>query len=216
MEKIIALSQADRIKKAEEIYLRRKYNSLAGKTINPKPKAKYKIIKKTCLQLLICTFICFGIYETNKRNIAIDSIEYIKKTLQYDEDFEKWINKIRNVFLINSKSNEELIQNSIQENNIEEDNSNKAEEIVNEADNASKISQDAQYIKDNFLLIKPVEGEISSRFGPRNPTTETVPKYHTGIDIAVPEGTTFVSSMDGVVDLVSSKGDYRKSYKNNK
>ena len=57
---------------------------------------------------------------------------------------------------------------------------------------------------------------MTSRFGPRNPTTETVPKYHTGIDIAVPEGTVYVAAMEGTVELVSSEGDYRKSRKNNK
>ena len=77
------------------------------------------------------------------------------------------------------------------------------------------MEQDAEYIRSNFSLIKPVTGTITSRFGLRNPTTATVPKYHTGIDIAVNEGTVFVASMEGIVEQVSSQGDYRKSCKNN-
>ena len=75
---------------------------------------------------------------------------------------------------------------------------------------------DAKYISENYSLIKPLEGEITSRFGPRNPTVATVPKYHTGIDIARVIGTVMNASMEGDVELVSSEGDLRQSYKNNK
>ncbi len=36
-------------------------------------------------------------------------------------------------------------------------------------------------------------GVITSRYGPRNPTDPKVPKYHTGIDIAVNTGTVFIA-----------------------
>lgn len=75
---------------------------------------------------------------------------------------------------------------------------------------------DAEYIKQNCSIIKPLEGEITSRYGIRNPTVQTVPKYHTGIDIARTIGTVIVSAMEGTVELVSSQGDLRKSRKNNK
>jgi murein DD-endopeptidase MepM/ murein hydrolase activator NlpD len=75
------------------------------------------------------------------------------------------------------------------------------------------MDEDAIYIKNNILFIKPLEGPVTSRFGLRNPTTATVPKYHTGIDIGVPEGTVIVSAMEGTVELVSSIGDYGKHIK---
>ena len=67
---------------------------------------------------------------------------------------------------------------------------------------------DAQYIKANCSIIKPLEGEITSRFGMRNPTVPTVPKYHTGIDIARVVGTVIISAIEGDVEVVSSQGDY--------
>jgi len=64
---------------------------------------------------------------------------------------------------------------------------------------------DAQTIKANYSIISPLKGTITSRFGERNPTTPTVPKYHTGIDIAANEGTVFVAAMSGTVTMVSSE-----------
>ena len=62
-------------------------------------------------------------------------------------------------------------------------------------------------------FIVPVKGRISSTFGWRNPTTSTVPKYHTGLDIAANEGTVIKSATDGKVILASSEGDFGKHYK---
>ena len=66
---------------------------------------------------------------------------------------------------------------------------------------------DANYIKQNYNLILPLKGTISSRFGPRT-ATEIVSANHAGIDIAVNEGTVFVASMEGKVTFVSSEGGY--------
>ena len=68
---------------------------------------------------------------------------------------------------------------------------------------------DVEYILNKVNFIKPVENyQISSRYGLRNPTTDTVPKNHTGIDLAAERGTKIISATDGTVILASSKGDY--------
>ena len=72
----------------------------------------------------------------------------------------------------------------------------------------SEEEQRIQTIKNTTTFIKPVEGTISSKYGLRNPTTETVPKNHTGTDIAANTGTKIISSTDGEVVLSSSEGDY--------
>jgi murein DD-endopeptidase MepM/ murein hydrolase activator NlpD len=50
-------------------------------------------------------------------------------------------------------------------------------------------------------------------FGLRNPTTATVPKNHTGTDIAAPKGTKIISATEGKVVYKSSKGDFGKHIK---
>lgn len=77
----------------------------------------------------------------------------------------------------------------------------------------SQMEQDANFIKENINIIKPINGTISSRYGPRNPTTITVPKNHTGIDLAATTGTKIISATDGTIVLNSSKGDYGKHLK---
>ena len=72
----------------------------------------------------------------------------------------------------------------------------------------SQMEQDANYIKSTINFIKPVVGTISSKYGLRNPTTPTVPKNHTGTDIAAVTGTKIVSATDGKVILSSSEGDF--------
>ena len=86
----------------------------------------------------------------------------------------------------------------------------------NEANNQNELSQmeqDANYIKDTINFIKPINGKITSGFGQRNPTTATVPKNHTGIDIATDTGTKIISATEGTVVLASSTGDYGKHLK---
>ena len=71
----------------------------------------------------------------------------------------------------------------------------------------SQMEIDALDIKNNYSLIIPLKGVISSRYGPRTPT-EIVSANHKGIDIAVNEGTVFVAAMDGKVTTASSYGSY--------
>lgn len=87
---------------------------------------------------------------------------------------------------------------------------------VQEDNNQSEKSQmeiDAEDIKNSISFEVPVEGYISSTFGLRNPTTSSVPKNHTGLDIAAKKGTIIKSATDGTVTLASSYGDYGNHYK---
>ena len=80
-------------------------------------------------------------------------------------------------------------------------------EKYEETEELSQMEKDAKDILEAKLLIIPLKGTITSRFGLRDPKTLTVPKNHTGIDIAANEGTIFVSSISGTVQEVSNQGD---------
>lgn len=81
-----------------------------------------------------------------------------------------------------------------------------------ETEELTQMEQDAKYILESKSLIIPLKGTITSRYGPRNPETPTVPKNHTGIDIAANEGTAFIASMSGVVQEVSNERRFRKTF----
>lgn len=112
------------------------------------------------------------------------------------------------------KNDKDVEQNKTNENNKEEINAvapNNANSQNVEMTEEEKVIAE---IKNTTTFIKPVEGVISSKYGHREPTTSTVPKEHTGTDIAADLGTKIKSSTDGEVVVASSEGDYRKAFKN--
>lgn len=79
----------------------------------------------------------------------------------------------------------------------------------------TQAEQDLLNIKNTTSFIRPIEAtrKISSPYGHRDPTTSTVPKNHTGTDIACNLGTKIKAATDGEVVLVSEEGDYGKHVK---
>lgn len=244
MERV--LSQEEKIRRAEEIYYRRKNpNGRTSQyaTLNIGEKKENKLIKRMILQIFVCLsiYLIFYVIQNSNYFFSEQIINKTKEILSYDINFEEitnktleYINKIRNLGAsIPIENQEKTEENQIEENNeIQEEKtiqeskesinkfaeSSKALDEVNEQESLykeetssiSQMQEDANFIKQNYSLIKPLEGKISSRFGSRNPTTPTVPKYHTGLDIAANTGTPIVAAMEGKVTQVSSAGDYGK------
>lgn len=157
------------------------------------------------------------IFEDVKQNIE-DNIEKIKN---YNQDGA--IGGAEENIIEESNKNiqaEENISNNENENN-KENNLQDNMEILAEENNEEKVEireltqeeQDIENIKQATTFIKPVIGIISSKFGQREPTTSTVPKNHTGTDIAANLGTKIISATDGEVVLASDQGDYGKHLK---
>ena len=108
-------------------------------------------------------------------------------------------------------------QQELQSENIGGANESKEQTDTTNTDNTENVEKsqmeiDADKIKSSISFINPIEGRITSTFGWRNPTVSTVPKYHTGLDIAAVSGTVIKSATDGKVIMASSKGDYGNHY----
>ena len=265
------MSVEEKIKRAEEIYNRRKgvvQNNNYTTRVNVNTKRDLRLFKKMICQIIVCLSIYFCYYLVNNNNYVFskDLINKTQEILSYDIDFNQVYNTCKNyingiyktenainVNIIDNTENNENHQNNSEgvnnnvENNVEQNKEgstndiyeeeqniggaeatnldsygqNKIEETnsqeqINQNKELSQEEQDIIDIKNSINFIKPIEGSISSGFGWRNPTTATVPKYHTGLDIVAITGTVIKSATDGTVSMASSEGDYRKSFKNNK
>ena len=234
-----AMTVEERIRRAEEIYERRKRNE--GLTVVQEKESKkeknekkdIKLLKKMVIQLMICICIYLVIYTIqNKQYIfSEDFINKVNEIISYDIDFKKLYEDSKNFIMgIFNKENENQNenQNETQENN--EVNVTENTEInngiggaveenieetpqVEENQNLSQEEKDILNVKNTTSFIKPVEGTISSVYGYRETATGTVPKDHTGTDIAAITGTKIKSATDGQVVLASEEGDYGKHIK---
>ena len=235
MEK--TMSVEEKIRRAEEIYQRRKQGDIrqvATLNIN-KEKKNMKLFKKMLIQFLVCIAIYLLVYVNNSNYVFSEN--FINKTneiLSYDTNFYDIYQNVKNYIhglLINNTENEKNEQESNnQEQNKDENNSGQKdnnEEIKTESNNGedaiggakeegkqiSQTEQDIINIKNTTTFIKPIEGVISSKYGVRETATGKVPKNHTGTDIAANIGTKIKSSTDGEVVLASEEGDYGKHLK---
>lgn len=237
MEK--TMSVEERIKRAEDIYNKRNGIQYTKSKIS---KDKHKgNIKKLFMQIFICLLIYIVFYTAKNRDYIFseDFRNEVTVFLTEKTKISEWYSNAKEHFAnkFNFSNNEEDIDenNSIQEEdndmnsendgNVEDNTTGDAEDInVNNGKNIGgsneneelseqeKMENDAKEIKRKISFITPVDGVISSTFGWRNPTTSTVPKYHTGLDIAAKEGTKIKSATDGTIILVSSDGDYGNHY----
>lgn len=233
------LSAEERIRRAEEIYYKRKMQNTNSKSarVNVSNKKDFGMFKKMILQIAICIVI-YSIYYMIQNTNYIFSEDVIKKTneiLSYDinikglyEQTIQYLNQFTSdVKAVIPRPEDENAANQNDNNENNGDSNNEGESKTQEENigganveeseeqnvNLSQMEQDAKYILENKSLVIPLKGTITSRYGPRNPETPTVPKNHTGIDIAVNEGTVFNASMEGAVQEVSSKRGFRESRK---
>lgn len=227
------ISAEERIRRAEEIYARRKNlsqdTSSAYARVNVGEKRRLTPVRKMIIQICVCAIIYAGFYVVKSENYMFSGelINRIKSVLEYDISFQNlsnnvinYINQIQNPNAEIPEENkldntdnklEEGLTEGVSTESVQTETLGVTEENPEYTVETSSISQeeiDANYIKENVSIIKPLSGTITSRFGSRNPTVSTVPKYHTGIDIAANTGTKIIAAMEGKVVQVSSQGDY--------
>ena len=226
-----AMSVEDKIRRAEEIYYKRREQEMPMREEmkkSSKGKKNIKLLKNMIKQIIVCLLI-YGVFYLIVNSNYIFSEDFTNKAkeilsqdINFSQIYSAISSKIREIYNnLNEYKNERDGENLENLNNDE--NIGGAEEILtletpdvetteetveSETNELSQMEQDANYIKSTISFIKPVNGEISSEFGWRNPTTQTVPKNHTGTDIAAETGTKIVSATDGTVVLSSTVGDY--------
>ena len=169
MEK--SISQEERIRRAEEIYSRRRYNNRYGESLyrsgetrnryQPQEtrKIKGKMINKMIIQMIICVIIYTCIYMLQYSNYLFskDMVDKTKEVLSYDISIENLYNKSNEFFSNlqkkfnwgvnneqNDNVNEEAQDQNTEETNIENSNAESSEntsEANNENVDNSEISQ---------------------------------------------------------------------------
>lgn len=235
------ISQEERIKRAEEIYYKRKQkyeNDYYKKRyvnyqeVKDNKNIKNKIIEKLLKQIALCFMIYLCLYSLVNSNyfFSEDIHKKINEYLTYDINFNELYNTIKKY--INDENN--ILKNILSKNNVMENldesegDSNLEEnleeapetnnEIISEAIGGAEVEEiieesktqeelDVEYINNNYGIIWPVQGTITSRYGTRTPT-DIVTANHYGLDIGADTGTEIVAAMDGNVTVSSTYGDY--------
>lgn len=133
------LTQEERIRRAEEIYNRRRYENREMYSEIPRrkeiktssSKVKHKMAKKMITQIIICMLIYFSVYGMQQSNLfASDKIkEKTKEVLNYDIGFEK-LQEIYN-FCVNTIKSKLVKQEQVQE-NTEEHSNEPANDVIDE------------------------------------------------------------------------------------
>lgn len=223
------MSVEEKIRRAEEIYERRRQGTERPvTTVNVSNKKDIKLLRKMLIQMLVCVAIYLIIYAIQNNNY-IFSQDFIKKAneiLSYDTNFIEIYEQVKEKIMPPKESQEnqaiggaeentedENTQSENQENTENIENTTNEQTVENQPQNLSQEEQDIQAIKNTTTFIKPIQGTISSKFGHRESATGTVPKNHTGTDIAANLGTKILAATEGEVVLSSEQGDYGKHLK---
>ena len=222
------MSVEEKIRRAEAIYERRKGKDQGQiTTINvTREKKDIKLLKKLIVQIIICSSIYLVIYtiQNGEYVFSKDFINQVNSILSYDINFGEIYGNIKNQitswFPVQNgiggavEETTEEVENQTEQNQVQtqeteqEQNQEQEEEVV-----LTQEEQDIKTAKETTTYIKPVEGVISSSYGRRDDAEGTVPKNHTGTDIAANLGTKILSATDGEVVLSSEEGDYGKHLK---
>ena len=228
MERLMSVE--DKIKRAEEIYERRHENSNSIAKVNINEKKDAKLLRKMIIQIIICMSIYLIIYVMDNNNFSFsqDFVNKADEILSYDTDFMQIYEDMKNRVLSIMNKNENKSENQTSpeesiggaEENVEyqeievgqEENANQQHSEQN-FEQISETEKEILKVKNTTTFIKPVEGIISSKYGQREQATGTVPKNHTGTDIATNIGTKIKSATDGEIVLASEEGDYGKHLK---
>lgn len=210
MERI--LDENEKIRRAEEIYYRRnnKNISLTGKRENTKSTIKGTIKTKILFNLLVLFNISVLVFAVQNKDFIFTE-EFLGIIANYNSEIgNKITGYVEGIWKSDMPENAEsqTMQNEEKNKENEIQNEAKIETEISESSSMSEMELDIQNLQAAYTFIKPIEGTISSGFGARESEYQNVTGYHTGIDIAKEKGSIIKASMGGIVEQVSSEGDY--------
>lgn len=209
MEKV--LTNSERIRRAEEIYARRRGMQIEEAE---EKNSNYGIYKVLFRILVLINIIISVLCVQNKEYIFKE--EFINKfgiySNQINEKINLFITKIKQVD--NQKQEENKVEETTGIKAVEE--TTKSTETEAKVENMPIVQEEKEEtveekIKKSYSFIKPIEGTVTSFFGDRVSKYQNVSGFHKGIDVGAMAGTKIKSAIEGTVTQVSSQGDYRKT-----
>lgn len=155
------ISQEERIRRAEEIYNRRKRASgirVSSDNVNRAEKKKISLFKKMLMQLAICAVIYIIFYLIKNTNYIFSDnvINKTKEFLSYDINFGQIQSQITS-FFENNKDKFNFL--GIQSNDNNENNNTENNEMVNEIQ-ANDVQNQIQ--EDNTNVIGGIGGAVTN------------------------------------------------------
>ncbi len=186
-----AISEMEKIRKAEEIYSRRKNPSSISKVNTEKNRNIYKGL----FQLLMLFNIAIIIVAVQNRNYIFKN-EFIDKVNGYNinvkEKIEDWLKEEpkQNENTKNSSEEQTIPKEAGQTPETNSPEIPKTEEpqsaiVQNEEQKElSQMEMDIQNLKNNYSIILPINGIKTSGFGTRSSNNKIVTSNHTGVDLA--------------------------------
>ena len=234
------VSPEERIRRAEEIYLKRRQEYLnqnkryinSNRKLDQHCNIKKRIIKKIWTQIGMCLILYFILnYLINSNYFFSEKMRgKINEYMNYDINFEKLYNSINNSILTTLVKKRDNYDQEIQydQENIQEDNNTESKEntdydenILNEE--AIGGAEEEQVIENNLTQEEKDADYIKKNYGIIWPVegtitsrygirtpTDIVTANHYGLDIGANIGADIIAAMDGTVTLVSNYGDYGK------
>lgn len=185
------LNPEERIRRAEEIYYRRKNKDVLKQdytTLNLGEKKDFSLFRKMTIQLVICLLIYSGFYIVKNSNYIFSQqlIDKTKEIMDYDINFENlrdtilvYLNNFKNVNNIVPETEENVIENTFSnevlsetieiEPKQEEQIQNEKEQVSDglykeDVSSISQVEEDANYIKATVTFIKPLNRNYNFTF----------------------------------------------------
>lgn len=200
MERI--LSGDEKIRKAEEIYYKRKMGLPMNSGVRQAKEPKSYLASKILLELLLILNLAVVILAVQNKDFVFTE-EFLASTENYKSNLSK---SVKSLFGIEEEAIDEIEQST---DNEKIENTDTVEELVPNEEEASSISQmeqDVEEIKQSYSFEKPIQGTVTSLFGARESEYQNVTGYHTGVDIGADTGTSITAAIGRNCNISFERG----------